>query len=231
MINKNLLNVLKLRNKVVLLIALYLYTVVNFSLETSIASTAQNWISMAEKASISEENYSVSIETEIFHESIIPKDTSEPNKLISMSKKLIGKANTRFTYTKKRGLRPIPTKTNINKSSSSQSHSFFTLDIGNMLQKMKGKAKWVLENDNIILDKQKCIILRSSGDKWLVRLWVRKKDGSVLRYDQYLNNKFIGTSLIEYKKLKNEKCFPSKASTRFNLTNHIIVQRFYDYSF
>ncbi len=190
----------------------------------SFAESAQHWITLAENACISEESYKVSRKTDMY------KETFDKNKN-AMTKKLIRKGSARLEYTKKTGLKPLPPMKTKSESSASLKPSVFTVDVGHMLQKMEGKAQWVLENENESLDGQLCVVLSSSGEKWLVRLWIRKKDGAILRYDQYINNKFLGTSTIEYDKPRQGKYFPVKTTTKFNLTNHIVTQQYYDYSF
>lgn len=190
----------------------------------SFAATPEDWIKLAEGACIYEKSYKVSRKTEVFHESVDKNKTAK-------IKKLISKGSAQLAYTKKKGLKPIPPKKNSDKTAESPKPSVFTLDISHMLQKMKGKVQWVLENENESLDKQACAVLSSSGERWLVRLWIRKKDGVVLRYDQYLNNKFIGTSTIKYNKPRKGKHFPVETTTRFNLTNHIVTQQYDSYSF
>lgn len=190
----------------------------------SFGATPGEWIKLAENACIYEKSYKVSRKTEVFHESV-NKDKA------AKIKKLISKGSAQLAYTKKKGLKPIPPKKDKDKASGSPRPSVFTLDISYMLQKMRGKAQWVLEKENEIHDKQDCVVLSSSGEKWLVRLWIRKKDGAVLRYDQYLNNRFLGTSRVEYGPRRKKKHFPAKTTTRFNLTNHIIVQHYGNYVF
>ena len=190
----------------------------------SFAESAQHWITLAENACISGENYKVSRKSDVY------KETFDKSKN-AMIKKLIRKGGARLEHTKKTGLKPLPPIKEKSKTSESPKPSVFTVDVGHMLQKMKGKAQWVLENENEFLGKQACAVLSSSGERWLVRLWIRKKDGVVLRYDQYLNNKFIGTTTIEYGKPRKGKHFPVNTSTRFHLTSQIVAQQYYDYSF
>ncbi len=190
----------------------------------SFAASPKHWITLAEDACISEESFKVNRKTEVYHETLNKNRTA-------MIKKLIKKGGAQLAYTKKRGLKPLPPKKAENKTSAPVKPSVFTLDVGHMLQKMKGKVQWVLENENESLDKHNCVVLSSSGEKWLVRLWIRKKDGAVLRYDQHINNKFLGTSTIEYGKPRRGKFFPIKTTTRFNLTNHIVAQQYDSYSF
>lgn len=190
----------------------------------SFAESAKHWITLAESVCISDANYIATRGTEVYQESA-GKGGAQA------TRKLIKKGGTRLAYTKKTGLKPIPPKKSKDKTAPDLKASVFTLDIGHMLQKMKGKVKWVLENENESLDKQACVVLSSSGEKWLVRLWIRKKDNVVLRYDQHLNNKFVGTSRVEYGKPRKGKYFPAKTTTKFNLTNHIIIQQYYDYVF
>ena len=132
---------------------------------------------------------------------------------------------------KKGGPETMSSQESTNETFSSPKPSSFTLDVGRMLQKMKGKVQWVLEDENSPIDDQACVVLSSSGEKWLVRLWIRRKDGVVLRYDQYLNNQFIGTSQIEYYPPRAGKCLPKKTSTRFHVTGHIFVQEYNNYFF
>ncbi|MCK4795613.1 MAG: hypothetical protein KAV87_68425 [Desulfobacteraceae bacterium] len=212
-----------LRSKGIILIK-FIFLFLCLSPALSFAANAKHWITLAENACIPEESYKVSRKTDIYHEAF---DKSK-NAIV---KKLIRKGSTRLGYTKKTGLKPLPPKKVESKTSTPPEPSVFTVDVGHMLQKMKEKAQWVLENENESLNKQACVILSSSGDKWLVRLWIRKKDGAVLRYDQYLNNKFLGTSVIEYGEPRKGKYFPVRTNTRFNLTNDIITQQYYDYSF
>ena len=190
----------------------------------SFAASPEQWIKLAEDACISEKDYKVSRKTEVFHESVDKNKTAK-------IKKLISKGSAQLAYTKKKGLKPVPPGKAISKISKSPKPSVFTLDVGHMLQKMRGKVQWLLEKENESLDKQACVVLSSSGKRWLVRFWIRKKDGVVLRYDQYLNNKFIGTSTIKYDKPKKGKHFPVATTTRFHLTNHIVTQQYYDYVF
>lgn len=212
-----------LRSKSIALIA-FLLSVLCISPTLSFAASPEHWIALAEDACICEESYKVSRKTELYHETV---DKSKSATI----KRLIRKGSTRLAHTKKTGLKPLPPIKTKSKTSASPKPSVFTLDVGHMLQKMKGKAQWVLENENESLGKQACVVLSSSGEKWLVRLWIRKKDGATLRYDQYLNNRFLGTSTIEYGKPRKGKYFPAKTSTRFNLTNHIIVQQYENYVF
>ena len=214
---------LALRFRSIILIA-FLFFVSCITPTLSFAASPKHWITLAEDACISEESYKVNRKTEVYHETLDKNRTA-------MIKKLIRKGSAQLTYTKKKGLKPLPPKKAKNKTSALPKPSVFTLDVGHMLQKMKGKVQWVLENENESLDKHDCVVLSSSGKKWLVRLWIRKKDGAVLRYDQYLNNRFLGPSRIEYGKPRKGKHFPTKTTTRFNLTNHIIIQQYYDYSF
>ena len=190
----------------------------------SFAESAKHWITLAESVCISDANYTAKRSTEVYHESVGKSGTA-------MTKKLIRKGGAQLVYTKKKGLLPKPPKKSKDKTAPDLKPSVFTLDISHMLQKMKGKAQWVLEKENESLDNHACAVLSSSGEKWLVRLWIRKKDGAVLQYDQYLNNRFLGTSRIEYGAPRKGKHFPAKTTTKFNLTNHIIIQQYDNYVF
>jgi hypothetical protein len=221
--NRVSVRVSPVRFRGIILIAFLLF-VSCISPALSFGASPKHWIVLAEGACISEEGYKVSRSTEVYHESA---GKSGP----ARARKLVKKGSAQLVYTKKKGLKPMPPKKAKNKTFESPKPSVFTLDVGHMLQKMKGKVEWVLENENASLDKQLCVVLSSSGEKWLVRLWIRKKDGAVLRYDQYLNNTFLGASRIEYGKPRKGKQLPAKTTTRFNLTSHIIIQQYYDYSF
>ena len=196
----------------------------------SIAASPEYWISMAEDACIYEKSYTVDRKTEVYKQALGSRDATGGT--------LVEKGSGRLSYTKQRGLRikkgslnTMSSQESTAKTSSSPKPSPYTLDVGHMLGKMKGKAQWVLEDENASLDNQDCAVLSSSGEKWLVRLWIRKKDGVVLRYDQYINNQFIGTSQIEYYPARDGKYLPKKTSSRFHLTGHTFVQEYDNYSF
>ena len=196
----------------------------------SIAESPEHWISMAENSCIYDKSYTVDRKTEVYKQAGGSRDATRGT--------LVETGNARLLYTKQRGLRiekggfnSMSSQERTDMTSSLSKPSPFTLDVGHMLQKMKGKVQWVLEDENTLLDGQACVVLSSSGDKWLVRLWIRKGDGVVLRYDQHLNDKFIGTSLIEYSPPMDGKYLPLRTSTRFYLTGDSIVQEYDKYSF
>jgi hypothetical protein len=182
------------------------------------AASPSSWIAKAEKSLISDKKYTVDRKTEIYQ-----RVKDEKTGKISM--KLIKKTSTQLIYTPGVGLRLSPPNTNLEKLGESG----FTLDIAHMLKKMKGKAKWILEDENILINNYESVILNSSGEKWLVRLWIRKNDGAILRYDQYIDNQLIGTSTIEYHQIQNGKYFPKKTKTNFKRTGHIFIQNYENY--
>ncbi|MFX0198482.1 MAG: hypothetical protein ACFFCW_20370 [Candidatus Hodarchaeota archaeon] len=194
------------------------------------AQNAEYWIALAEKYCIYENQYTVNVTTEVF---LIPEDTTTNhamNKVLANGKS-IEKSSALLKYTKEDGLRNTLHQENTEDMSTSSKRSSFILDVGYMLKKMKGKARWVLEDDHKFLGKQDCVVISSSGENWLVRLWINRKDGKVLCYDQYLNNKYIGRSMIKYGQPLDGKYFPTEATTHFHLTGHIIKLTYNEYSF
>lgn len=202
--------------------------------ELSFAASPEHWISVAEESCIYEKGYTVDRKTEVYKQA----SKQARGSAAATGGTLVEEGSGQLEYTKQRGLRikkgsynTMSSQERTAKASSAPKPSPFTLDVGHMLQKMKGQAQWVLEDENASLDNQDCAILSSSGEKWLVRLWIRKKDGVVLRYDQYLNNQFISTSRIKYGQPRNGKYLPVETSTWFQATGHIFIQQYDNYSF
>ena len=174
---------------------------------------AGEWVLLAEKACIPKGNYTVEVTTEFYQ--ISPPGRPETGK-----RTLQGKKTAQLSYTKERGLRVRPPG----------GTPSFTIDIASMLQKMKGKAEWVIGSKEDILDGDACVIVSSSGEKWLVRLWIRHNDGAVLRYDQYLNGNHISSSKLKYDKKHKGVCLPTRIRTEFLMTGQIMFQRYANYN-
>lgn len=98
-----------------------------------------------------------------------------------------------------------------------------------MLRRMKGKAEWIVEIENELIDDQPCSVVKSSGDNWLVRLWLRQVDGAVLRYEQHLNGKDLGYSELKYGNAIDGVLLPVEIRTTFKLTNQLVVQAYSEY--
>lgn len=212
----------------IFLIILFFLLFSNLTSNISFAESSGYWIAKAENAMIIDKSYSVERETAIYRSNNLTFEELTETVVDTTTSK---RGSDRLFYTKKKGLRLKSPKNLQNQTLSSAQPSPFTLDVSHMLLKMKGKATWVLENENTQLGNQECVLLKSSGANWLVRLWIKKDNGAILRYDQYLNNQFIGSSIFEYGRPMNRKYLPTASITLFRLTGHKFVQKYSNYFF
>ena len=172
------------------------------------------WIAFAELSCIPADDFTVEVETEVV--------TDHTNKLPESGPGLSqGARKTRMKYSEEKGLRLV----------SSKGGASFTVDVASMLKKMKGKVEWIIEKNEEIVNDKPAVVVSSSGKGWLVRLWISHANGTVLRYDQYLNGRHISTSKIDYSEKTKGVHLPIKIETELHPPGEKIVQNYSNYVF
>lgn len=205
------------------------------------AESPDYWIHLAENACICREDYTVQVRTQVIQGSRTDHDeessTSAGNSAIHRedlpsSPSLLRETVDTFANSDGTGLRRRVLASNArSQTPTPPGESFFILDVGNMLRKMKAKAEWTLKEQDGSVGGRESVLLESSGPKWLVQLWVCTIDGTVLRYDQHLNGKPVASSVLLYASPRKGKYLPSETTTTFTRTGQIIKQIYENYVF
>ncbi|KKK81152.1 hypothetical protein LCGC14_2816350, partial [marine sediment metagenome] len=119
-------------------------------------------------------------------------------------------------YTKTKGLRGKKT-----------GGSSFVVDIPNIFRKAKGKLQWSIENEDEHINGKSCVVVVGTfEDNLLMRLYIRKEDHVVLRYDQYLNGKQIGSITLKYSRNSLGDLVQTNVSTEMFLVKQKMIQEY-----
>lgn len=141
----------------------------------AVEKSASEWVAQAEDVHALANNYSVEVITE---------EVSENSRMEGSEPKGMTTRNHRASlrYSPARGLR-----------GRKAGGSSFVVDIASMFPSTK-ELRWSIEKTDETVAGKLCVVVAGTFEGTLVmRLSIEKDDGTVVRYDQYLKGKHIGS--------------------------------------